>query len=46
MQSSEYEIADINQFHSDEYGSIYLFARLYRRDGQRVMPKRKRKTKK
>lgn len=42
----EYEIADINQFHSDEYGSIYLFARLYRRDGQRVQPKRKRKTRK
>lgn len=37
----EYEIADINQFHSDEYGSIYLFARLYRRDGKRMPPKRK-----
>ena len=36
-----YEIADINQFHSDEYGSVYLFARLYRRDGKRMPPKRK-----
>ena len=38
----DYEVADIRPFHSDEYGSIYIFARLRRTDVERIPPKRRK----
>ena len=38
----EYEVADLHPFHSDEYGSVYIFARLRRTDGERIPPKRRK----
>ncbi len=39
----EYEVADLWPFHSDEYGSVYIFARLHRIDGRREESKRRRR---
>lgn len=38
----DYEVVDIRPFHSDEYGSIYIFARLRRTDGAVIPPKRRK----
>ena len=39
----EYEVVDLWPFHSDQYGSIYIFARLHRTDVESPEPKKKRK---
>jgi hypothetical protein len=41
----EYEIADLTQFMSDEYGSVYIFARLHRKDCVRQPSKHNKKRK-
>lgn len=37
----EYIFAESSAFHNDTNGGVYLFARLYRRDGKFIKPKRK-----
>ena len=38
----DYILAEVTPFHNDLTGGIYLFARLYRKDGQFMKPRRKR----
>lgn len=42
----DYFLAEVTPFHNDENGGVYLFARLYRKDGTFIKPKRKRRDRK
>lgn len=37
-----YALSDVSRFHSDEAAGVYLFARLYRKDGTFLKPKQRR----
>ena len=39
----EYHVSEIIPFHNEENGGVYLFARLYRKDGKHIKPTRKRR---
>lgn len=38
----EYDLGDLNSFHYDDTGAVYLFARMHRKDGVFIKPKRKK----
>lgn len=42
----DYLLADASAFHNDFNGGVYLFARLYRKDGTFIKPRRKNTTRK
>jgi hypothetical protein len=39
----DYFLSEVTPFHNDENGGIYIFARLYRKDGTFIKPTRKRR---
>ena len=42
----DYHLAEVVPFHNEENGGVYLFARLYRKDGKYIAPKRSVKRRK